>query len=130
LPTINVDKLKGALEKAVFKELRACQKQLNFEIEYETESLPYTLTREYIPDFIIKKDSGRKIYIETKGYLRPDDRAKLLSAREFNPEADIRIVFQQDNKLNKNSRTRYSQWAERHGFKYAIGTVPREWLSE
>jgi hypothetical protein len=122
--------LKGSLEKAVFKELRAVQKQLKFEIEYETEKLSYTLVRDYIPDFVITLDSGRKLYIETKGYLRPDDRAKLLSARECNPEADIRIVFQQDNRLNKNSRTRYSQWAERHGFRYAIGSVPIEWLKE
>lgn len=99
-------------------------------MEYESVILPYTLRRDYVPDFCITLRSGHRIFIEAKGYLRPDDRAKLLSARECNPEADIRLVFQQDNKLNKNSRTRYSGWAERHGFKYAIGSIPIEWLKE
>lgn len=128
--TVNPDRIRNNFERQVFKDLRSCQRKLKFEVEYESVVLPYTLRREYIPDFVVTLPSGKTLFIETKGYLRPDDRAKLLSARECNPEADIRIVFMQDNKIHKSSKTRYSDWASKHGFKFAFGNVPQEWLSE
>lgn len=99
------------------------------EIGYETEELEYTLRRTYIPDFIINTTGGNKVYIEAKGYLRPEDRAKLLATRDSNPTADIRIVFMTDNKLSKKHKMRYSDWSNKYGFKYAFNTVPKEWFS-
>lgn len=94
--------------------------------EYETEKLEYILIKNYIPDFIIPVDST-KIYLEVKGWFRPEDRTKMLAVKRNNPTLDIRFFFPVNNKLNKNSNSRYSDWCERHGFPYYIGTVPKDW---
>lgn len=70
------------------------------------------------------------MYIETKGYFRPEDRKKLLSVVKNNPNIDLRILFQQDNYLTKAKTSRYSDWAEKKGFKWAVGSIPDEWLEE
>lgn len=88
--------------------------------KYESERIPYILARHYIPDFIVITPTG-KIYIEAKGYLRPEARSKMVAVKKLNPHLDIRIVFYSLNH-------KYVKWAERHGFRYAIGTIPKEWL--
>ena len=35
-----------------------------------------------------------------------------------------------DNKLYKGSKTTYSGWCERYGFKWCQGFLPQEWLDE
>jgi hypothetical protein len=87
---------------------------------YESERIPYILARHYVPDFIVTTCTG-KVYIECKGYLRPEDKCKMIAVKKYNPRLDIRIVFYSLNK-------KYIKWAERNGFRYAVGTIPREWL--
>jgi hypothetical protein len=124
----NRESFKSPLEYNTYKWLQQKRKGKSFNIEYETEKLDYVLIRNYLPDFILKFDDGRKIYIETKGYLRGEDRAKLLAVRDRHPDLDLRLVFSKDNRLNRKSRSRYSCWAKRHGFTYSVGTIPMEWL--
>jgi hypothetical protein len=88
--------------------------------EYETEKIAYVLCRHYIPDFIIYTPLG-KIYVECKGYLRPEDRAKLLAVKRQNPGKDIRILFYREVKTQ-------IRWAEKNGFRYSISEIPLEWL--
>ena len=88
--------------------------------KYESERIPYIIARHYIPDFIIITPLGR-IYIECKGYLRPDDRVKMAAVKRLNPKLDIRILFFEE-------KPKQIKWAERVGFRYAIGTIPDEWL--
>lgn len=98
-------------------------------IEYETEKLDYVIERNYIPDFVVKFKDGRKMYIEAKGWFRPEDRSKMKAVKRKHPDLDIRIIFPSNNKLNKHSKTRYSDWCDNVGFPYHVGTqVPREWL--
>jgi predicted nuclease of restriction endonuclease-like RecB superfamily len=87
---------------------------------YESERFAYILARHYVPDFIVSTPNG-KVYIETKGHLRREDKAKLVAIKKQHPEMDLRIVFYAPNKLN-------SKWADRHGFRYAFDTIPSEWL--
>lgn len=95
--------------------------------DYESEKLQYL--SDYNPDFIITRKDKSKLYIEFKGYLKPADRSKMIKVKRLNPDADIRIVFQRaQNKLNKNSQTRYWQWAEKNGFPWSELTVPYTWL--
>lgn len=48
-----------------------------------------------------------------------------------NPELDIRFVFQNaNNKLSKNSKTTYGEWATKKGFKWCHKEVPKEWIEE
>ena len=52
---------------------------------------------------------------------------------EQNPHLDIRILLMRDNKISKQSKTRYSDWLEKRNIKYAIseyGIIPEEWLAE
>lgn len=114
----------------ILKSLRQFQKAISFAIGYETLSFNYTLSRRYTPDFTITWPSGRTAYIEVKGYLRPEDRAKLLAVKRDNPEIDLRIVFGRDNPIRKGAKLTYSQWAEKHNIPYSIGTPPKEWFIE
>jgi len=92
---------------------------------YEPYGISFILEKQYVPDFVL--DNG--IHIEAKGYLRPEDRRKLLSVKEQNPSLDLRIWFQKDGYLTKKKKVKYSEWAERNGFDYHIGDeLPERWL--
>ena len=95
---------------------------------FEDSVIPYTTEHLYTPDFTISLSGGRKIYIECKGWLRPEDRQKMLKVKQQNPHADIRFIFQADNKIRKGSKTTYTMWATKNGFPSAVGTIPPEWL--
>jgi predicted nuclease of restriction endonuclease-like RecB superfamily len=109
-------KLKNKFEKKLYRQL----KKARAEFKYEGDRIPYILYRDYVPDFTVRGKFGR-IYIEAKGYLRPEHRSKMAAVKRQHPEKDIRIVFYSKNK-------RYIKWAEKLGFKFAIGTIPQEWL--
>lgn len=95
-------------------------KRKKVKFSYESERIPYVLAGHYIPDFLVVTPLG-KIYIECKGYLRPEDKRKLKAVKTQHPEKDIRILFYENRKPN-------IKWAERAGFKYAVGIIPKEWL--
>lgn len=122
-------KYRSSSEEKFAKELR----KENIKFKYESELIEYTVTKtfKYKPDFIIHRTRSDKVYIEIKGWFTGRDRQKLLRVKECNPDMDIRIVFEADNKLSKESKTRYSDWAQKHGFKYHVGlNVPEEWVYE
>lgn len=95
-------------------------KKLKVRFTYEAEKLPYILSRHYIPDFVVTTPLG-KIYIELKGHLRREDKAKMVAVKKTYPNLDIRVLFYSSNKS-------YIKWAERNGFRYAIADIPEEWL--
>lgn len=121
--------MKGNWEPRV---LQALQTFENIELEYESERLKYQTiqNRNYIPDWVVTLPSGRKVYIEAKGYLRPDDTVKLRRVKETYPEKDIRLVFEKDNKFSKKSPTRYSDWCRKYGFPFCVGAIPEDWFTE
>lgn len=110
-------KLKNKFEKLLYLQL----KRSKISFKYESEKIPYVLASHYIPDFPVFTPLG-KIYIEGKGYLRPEDKRKLIAVKRQHPEMDIRIVFYSYN-------VKYIKWAERNGFRYAIGKIPKDWLN-
>jgi predicted nuclease of restriction endonuclease-like RecB superfamily len=87
--------------------------------EYETELLEYFTPKFYKPDFIIRTKPN-DIYIEAKGWLTPQDRTKLIAVKEAHPDIDLRLWFQRDNWVTTKKKQRYSDWAKRNGFKYAV----------
>jgi hypothetical protein len=111
-----LSKPRNKFETRIYKQLR--QSRVSF--DYESERIPYIIASHYIPDFIVHTPLG-KIYIECKGYLRPEDKRKLVAVKKLNPHMDLRILFYSANKKNLT-------WADRQGFKYAIDTIPKEWL--
>lgn len=94
------------------------------EFQYESKKFKYVVEKTYTPDF----ELSNGILVETKGQWTSADRTKHKLVREANPELDIRLLFQADNKLNKNSKTRYSDYCKKMGWTYAIGNeIPKEW---
>lgn len=98
-------------------------KRQKVKFTYETERIPYILARHYVPDFIIQTKLG-KVYVECKGYLRPEDKSKLRAVKRQNPQIDLRILFYGGTTLRERNQIK---WAERNGFRYAIETLPKEW---
>lgn len=113
---------RSGLEQDNAKHLKACRCKFT----YEEQSIQYVgKPKRYTPDFVL--DNG--VIIETKGRFTATDRAKHLLVKEQHPELDIRFVFSNaNNKLSKRSKTTYAQWCERHGFLYAEGLIPKEWM--
>jgi len=82
--------------------------------------------RTYTPDFYLPELG---FFIETKGRFVSKDRTKMLAVIKCNPDLDIRMYFQQDNKLTKGKDDKYSDWCIKHGVTYCIGSIPEEWLN-
>jgi len=96
--------------------------------EYEATTFAYVRKGHYTPDWKIATD----VYVETKGYLSPSNRSNLISFREQHPNVQILLAFQNaDNKLNAKSKTTYSEWAEKNGFRWCDLSkgFPVEWFS-
>lgn len=73
------------------------------------------------------------MFIEVKGYWKASDRAKHIAVREQHPDKTIYFLFANSkNKLNRNSKTTYAEWCDKHGFKYADAKdgIPQEWLKD
>lgn len=80
----------------------------------------------YTPDFVLQNG----IIVEAKGRLTVHDRTKHTRISEQHPDLDIRFVFQYNNPITKGSKTRYTDWAEKNGFRWAMHTIPKEWFKE
>ena len=85
---------------------------------YEVIKIPYIIEGTYNPDFYLHKLNR---VIEFKGHFRPEDKRKMRAVKTLHPDIDLRIVFY---KLKKDN----IKWCERHGFPWAIGAIPEEWL--
>lgn len=110
-------------------------KEVNYSVNYETEVLKYTVPEthhKYTPDFVLTKHDGDLLYIETKGRWTTADRKKMKYVLKCNPGIDIRIIFQNSKqKISKNSKTTYEQYANKLGIKHVANkTIPAEWLAE
>jgi predicted nuclease of restriction endonuclease-like RecB superfamily len=110
----------GTLRNKFEKKINRQLEKAKVTFSYESERIPYYLVCHYIPDFIVHTPTGT-LYIECKGYLRPEDKRKLIAVKRLNPHMDLRILYFSNNKKN-------TKWAERHGFKYAVSNIPPEWL--
>ena len=112
------------------------------DFKYETDTYNYFLTVRgecgdcgsnnvenqhwYTPDFFLPNG----IIVETKGKLTVRDRKLAIAVRELHPDLDLRFCFMRDNKISRTSKTRYSDWASKNGFKYSIGDIPDQWIEE
>ena len=89
------------------------------EFQYENFTVPYVSSHIYYPDFPVLTEK-LSVFFELKGRFTAQDRSKMLLVKNQNPWMDIRLVFMQDNLLYKGSKTRYSDWCVKHGFKYHV----------
>jgi hypothetical protein len=116
---------RSGLEEEAAAFLKSRQKKVEYEkLKIEWEDLKY---RTYTPDFEL--DNG--IIIETKGIFSAGDRRKHVEIQRQHPTLDIRFVFSNANaKLYKGAKSRYCDWCEQKGFKWAHRVIPEGWLLE
>lgn len=132
------DGYRSALEASIAKDLT--EKGIAF--EYERTKIVYFIPvrsgtcltcgeakvgkrAKYTPDFYL---CTTRVFVESKGYFTGRDRTKLTAVRDQHPEIDLRILFAADNWCTKLHKQRYSEWASKHGFKFAVGTrIPAVW---
>jgi len=116
---------RSGLEQEAAAFLKTRQNKVEYEkLKIEWEDLKY---RTYTPDFEL--DNG--IIIETKGIFSSADRRKHVEISKQHPTLDIRFVFSNANaKLYKGAKSRYCDWCEQKGFKWAHRVIPEEWLKE
>lgn len=93
-------------------------KLLDGKYEYEATKLTYIpKPSKYTPDFV---DLDKKWMIESKGFWRNNDRAKMLLIKQQYPDWRIIMLFQDPNKrINKISNTTYAQWCDKKGIEWA-----------
>jgi len=92
-------------------------------VAYEPLQFLYTTEHFYTPDFAIY-EAGRKdpsFFVEAKGYFRPEHKRTILAVRDQH-DIDLRLCFQKNQKISKQSNNRYSDWADKWGFQYCIGS--------
>ena len=123
--------LDGVSYRSVFESsLAADLTSRGIAFDYECDRIYYEIPKIWVPDFRLHT-KPKAIIIEAKGYFPPEDRRKMIEVKRANPELDIRIVFQRDGKLGTGPRPLTClSWAKRHGFRAAIGFVPKAWLEE
>lgn len=104
-------------------------------ITYEEDKFKYIIESSYNPDIKVTLPCGKVFFIEVKGNGRawsPDVRRKMLLVKKQHPELDIRFVFYSDGKFGgvrkDGSKQTQSEWAEKNGYQYAIGNIPKEWF--
>lgn len=131
--------LKYGFRSGLEKDTAADLQSHGVSFSYETERVDYIKPErksKYTPDFVITTrpdgtERSQPLIVETKGRFLTDDRQKHLLIQKQHPELDIRFVFNNPNaRLTKASRTTYAMWCEKHGFKYAKGSIPKAWLEE
>lgn len=104
-------------------------KRRGIPFDYETVKVEYEVpkrTSTYTPDFILPNG----IIVEAKGRFETRDRHKHIEVKKQHPDMDIRFVFSNPNqRISKTSKTTYAMWCEKHGFEYAKGEIPDDWLT-
>ena len=102
--------------------------KLGVDFNYEETQVPYVIHHFYTPDFYIK---ATNIYLETKGFWRPEDRRKIKEIKKQLPDMDLRMVFQDPNKkISKQSKTTYGEWCDKHEIPWCKYTnIPIDWLA-
>ena len=78
----------------------------------------------YTPDFFLATGG----IIEAKGRFTAADRRKMVAVRNAHPDLNIKMLFMRDNKIHRNSETKYSDWCMQNNIEYAIKEIPKAWI--
>lgn len=100
-------------------------KQSGIVYEYESLKIPYTIAGNYNPDWTLENG----IILEAKGVLDRQSKQKMVAVKRQHPELDIRFVFMDSDKRIPGGKQTHGEWAKRHGFPFASGRIPDEWLN-
>ena len=102
------DQYRSGLERTFATNVEGCG------LEFEPASLPYTMHRKYLPDFV-KGD----VLIECKGFFRAGDTLKYKSVRDSYPQQELIFVLSDPyKKVRKGSKLCMGQWCFKEGFAF------------
>jgi hypothetical protein len=108
-------KFRSLFEKDVSKLLKGFQ--------YEPFTIPYTIHRNYRPDFVHSK-SGT--VVECKGFFREGDTKKYTSIRDSLPKHQrlVFVLMHPNKKIRKGATMTMAQWCDKEGIMwYTIDTL-------
>jgi len=92
-------------------------------MEYEPFQLPYTIHRNYTPDFVY----GNNKLIECKGFFREGDTMKYKAIRDSISQNNQELIFLLSNpnkKVRKGGKMTMGQWCSKEGLAfYTLDTV-------
>ena len=117
---------RSGLEERIANELAA----KGIPVRYEKDLIRYVVPSRparYTPDWVLQNGQ----VIESKGRFVTADRQKMILMKKQHPLIDIRFVFSNPNtRISKKSQTTYGDWCDKHGYKYAKGSIPDAWINE
>lgn len=116
---------KGSFEPIVEKAIKQISAELQINYEYEPDKFTVSIPTSYTPDFRVDTKSG-PVYVECKGYFRPESMAKVKAFVQENPEVKFHIIFQKDNPVYKGSKIKYSDWCKKLNISYSVSSLPKE----
>lgn len=119
------NKLKGSFEPLV----QQMVDKINPAMTYEGKTYTVTLEKKYTPDWYWD-NNGKAYAIEAKGFLRIEDREKILAFVSQYPEVKFHLVLQKDNSLYAGSKYKYSDWCTRHNISYSVKSIPEDLFNE
>lgn len=86
--------------------------------------------KRYLPDFLVKTRDGRRVFIEAKGWLNTQAAEKMRYVKGWNPELDIRLVFQNGSGKVGRLQSNNLQWSKRNKYPASEINIPDEWVTE
>lgn len=117
--------LKGGFEPQIEKMLKSVSAEFNIEYKYEPDKFTVHIPTTYIPDFRVDTKSG-PLYIECKGYFRPESMQKVKAFKQCNPEVRFHIIFDKNNSVYKGSKIKYGDWCDKLGISWSVRSLPKE----
>lgn len=135
---------KGKYRSKFERDLASSLKKKGFKFKYESKAFNYLvqgrniivcpncgplkaqIVRKYTPDFDLYECD---FFIEGKGQFIAKDRSKMIAVKKQHPLLDVRLVFMRDNVIKEGKdKLRYSEWATKYGYKWAVKDIPDSWL--
>ena len=91
--------------------------------EYEPITIPYTVHRNYRPDFV-HATSGT--VVECKGFFREGDTKKYTSVRDSLPKGQklVFVLMHPNKKIRRGAKMTMAEWCDKEGIMwYTIDTL-------
>lgn len=106
--------VRSKLETKIVDILSSCNSPWKYEVTKIKYKIPESI-HTYTVDFTL--DNG--LLLEGKGYLSDHaERYKYILIQQQNPDADIRFIFDNPNKLVGGTKMTHGAWATKYNFKW------------
>lgn len=107
--------------------IQAPEKEPPSEFTYHSDKIPYVVEHVYNPDFTLKYEDGRVVYLEAKGYFQDAQEIQKYPAvkKALKSHEELVFVFEKPSKpihfrsvRKDGTKMSHAEWAEKQGFRY------------